>query len=291
LFGDPVRIWNMKAAIWYVNPSIHVHYQSMSRIFCLAFFVIVASCVAQEDLSGKRQYPQFRTASGLAGSSLTVSKDGKVGGLGVISLSIPTAFSLGRDTWMIGGAYTSDGFGVRVPSLNAEKEARGNGTAWLAGGMEGNWGRATLSVMALSSKFDNVFNGQLTPRTRLRDWEFALGVQDIIGDGGSGGEAIDSRGGGNSRSCFAVATWTACKNTYVSGGWGSNRFRFGFLGLSHNVSDRLTFEVEHDGYNFNGLASYNLGSIGRVGSRTATGAVSAGLVRGKYLYLSLVFGF
>jgi hypothetical protein len=76
---------------------------------------------------------------------------------------------------------------------------------------------------------------------------------------------------------------------FATGGIGTNRFRFGFAGLNWNFKPQWGLQVEHDGYNFNGGVSYSIKLGPPESHRTAS--LTAGTIRGKYLYLGLGFGF
>jgi len=250
-----------------------------------------AAC-AQKDLSGTRQYPQFRTTSGLPASGFTLGTDGKPSAQGVIAISIPVAYSLGQGVWVGGLHFTASNMQFRFPRFDSkESDFNGNGTAWLMTGLGGRWGNLTASAMVLSSKLDNAFNFEYTPPSQKGPLTFGLGVQDVAGNGGTSGQAIDDVHAGNSRSYFACGTWQARKDVYVTAGWGTNRFRFGFAGASWNLDPRWSLTVEHDGYNFNGGVAYRVGKLTSIGSRDVFGSFTLGTIRGKYLDVGFTFGF
>lgn len=247
---------------------------------------------AQADLSGRRQYPQFRTASGLPGSGIAIDSDGKLAGRGALAISIPVAYSLANGSWVGGVSFTGRDMRLRAPRFDSgNSDFDGNGTAWIMAGLGGRWGRVTASWMALSSQFDGVLNLLYTPPGQRAPLTFAVGVQDATGDGGSSGEAIDDGDAGNSRSLFAVGTYQIRNDLYATAGLGTNRFRFGFAGLSWNATERWSLSAEHDGYNFNGGVAYGIRKLASVGGRELSGSFMIGTIRGKYLHLSANFGF
>ncbi len=270
-----------------------MNYQSLSR--CLPLIVSML-CLhqmthAQTDLSGSKQYPQFRTSSGLPGGGFTLNRNGELSGQGAISLSIPVAYSLAQGKWVGGLNFTGKDWNPRSITFDDGNGFRGNGTAWLMTGLGGDWGKLTVGVMVLSTEFDNSINLLYTPPKQEGPIVFAVGVQDVSGEGGSGGEALDMDGQQNSRSLFGVATWQIRPDVYATTGIGTNRFRFGFLGANWNVSPSWSISGEHDGYNFNGLLAYRVGKLFKVGNRDAFGTLTVGTVRGKYLNLGFAFGF
>ncbi|MBC8064838.1 MAG: hypothetical protein H7Y17_08410 [Chlorobia bacterium] len=250
----------------------------------------MCSSFSQKDLSGRKQYPQFRTTSGLPGSGFTISPLGDPSFYGAIAISIPVAYSLANGVWVGGVSFAGRDMQLRFPRFDSsESDFIGNGTGWLMTGFGGKWGRLTASVMVLSSQFDAAFNALYTPPGQRGPVTFGVGVQDSLGDGGTSGQAIDEQGGGNSRSVFATSTWKVRDNVFATAGIGTNRFRFGFGGVSWNMDRSWSLEAEHDGYNFNGGVAYRM----RLGNDAGSGfgSLMLGTIRGKYLFASLSFGF
>ena len=243
----------------------------------------MALCQAfgQEELIGYRQYPQFRTTSGLAGSGMPVDENGMAGRRGALSVSIPIGYSFVRDNYLVGGSFTGDSFGLR----RANTTDFGNGSAWGLAGFDGAWGRATVGIMFLSGTFDNVFNLQYQLPLKGRVG-VSVGVQDLVGDGGASGDAIDDVEHLSSRSFFASATHKLTDGVYISGGLGTNRFRFGFAGLSWNMREQFTAPLEHDGFNFNAAVAWHPNL-----SPNFQGALNLGTIRGKYLYVAATVRF
>lgn len=263
--------------------------RSFPRNLFWSFFValISASANGQSDLVGYRQYPQFRTSSGLPGSGMPISEQGVLG-RGAVSISIPVAYSLRSNSFVIGGSFTADSLSLSG-FTRADATDFANGSAWALMGFDGRWGSASVGIMFLSGSFDNVINLQyrlpLKGRTGL-----AIGVQDLIGDGGASGDTIDAVRNESSRSLFVVATHPIRESVYLTGGIGMNRFRHGFVGASWNVNQDWSLSVEHDGFNFNGGVVWHPRSF-NLWQRDVHPAIQLGTIRGKYLFAALSFGF
>lgn len=268
------------------------YYKKSIKISLLMVLGGLSTAFAQQDLSGTRQYPQFRTTSGLPGSNFTLGPDGKPAPRGALAISIPIAYSLANGVWVGGLNFTGGNMRFRIPKFDSrESDFNGNGTGWLMTGFGGNWGRITASAMVLSSQFDNAFNFVYTPPAQRGPLTFGVGVQDVAGNGGAGGQAVDDVDGGNSRSFFGCGTWDLGKGVFATAGLGTNRFRFGFAGVSWNVDPRWSMTVEHDGYNFNGGVAYRVGKLATVSSRDVFGSFTVGTIRGKYFNVGFAFGF
>lgn len=254
----------------------------MLRLLLLvAGFVFTQLALCQSELIGYRQYPQFRTTSGMPGSGMPVDEAGRLGPRGAISLSIPVGYSFARDNYLLGGSFTGDSLGFSSENTTDF----GNGTAWALAGFDGRWGRATIGYMVLSGTLDNVVNLQYQPPIPGKVG-YSVGVQDLVGDGGASGDAIDDVEHLSSRSFFVAGTYPATERVHVTAGLGTNRFRFGFAGASWNINDSVSVYGEHDGFNFNvGIAWHPQFS------RQYVGGLNLGLIRGKYLFVGLTFGF
>ena len=249
---------------------------------------LYANAHSQGELTGYRQYPQFRTSSGLPGSALPIDENGVAGRSGALSISIPVAYSLRRNNFLVGLSYTSESMSLNEFGRGNATDY-GNGTLWGMAGFDGSWGRASLGIMFLSGTLDNVFNILYQPRVKGKT-AIAIGIQDLVGDGGASGDVVDDTEHLSSRSIFAVATHPLVKGAYISAGIGTNRFRFGFLGASWNATPDFSLSVEHDGYNFNGSVVWHPVDW-MVGGRTLRPGVQLATIRGKYLQLGIVVSF
>lgn len=248
-----------------------------------------AACVeAQSELVGFRQYPQFRTTSGLPGSVMPISDSAGLGNGGAVSTSIPVAYTLRSKQFVVGGSFTSDSLSLSGLTRNSATDFA-NGSAWALAGFDGKWGSASVGIMFLSGSFDNVINLIYRPPVKGKT-AFAVGVQDLIGDGGASGDAIDAVTNESSRSLFAVATHPLKETVYVTAGIGTNRFNQGFIGASWNATREISLTLEHDGFNFNGGLIWHPRPL-KIGTQEVHPAFQLGTIRGKYLFFGLAFGF
>jgi hypothetical protein len=118
----------------------------------------------------------------------------------------------------------------------------------------------------------------------------SIGVQDLLGTGGSAGTGLPTDGR-SSQSVFGVLTYrleTGRRPVYLSAGIGSRRFRNSFQSASYQVSRSTRVWLEYDGFGLNegALFTYRIG--GRNGPFLNT---VVGLVRTQYLTLGLFIGF
>ncbi|RYG45062.1 hypothetical protein EON79_13495 [bacterium] len=244
---------------------------------------------AQSELSGYHQYPQYRTMSGLPGSGFAVDPFGVIG-RGAISLSTPVAYSLGHGRLLFGAMSVSNSRRPRVQFGAGNGLRSGNGTGQAMYGLQlGRYGTLTSTVMVLSGTRDQAFNFHWTPPQRGGKVTYAVGVQDLLGDGGSSGTNV--RGDGDSSSSlYAVATGEVAKETYVSLGYGTRRFGRPFGNASTTLLPNTKGYVEYDAFNWNFGGSFvvALGSQDRTPSNLT---LHAGLIRGKYLALSANISF
>jgi len=207
---------------------------------------------------GPETYPQFRSFSALPGGGFGVTRDGRISARGTLSFSSPIAYGLKQGRYILGGGFNSKQEQVRSLEI-------GNfgTTAWGMGGIDTFYGSFTISGMILSSFGDSVLNAQFTPNHKS-DFAWAIGFQDLFGNGGSGGtKAEDAR---SSFSPYAVGTYELDPGLTVSGGIGLRRFKRGFANLSYSPTDRWAFHVEHDGFNFNGGVGFDI-PVGMISKR------------------------
>lgn len=231
---------------------------------------------------GPRQYPQFRTASGLPGGCFGVNSQGRFDINGALSLSTPIGYSLvrGQRVGLVSAMSYDSNWNFIDP--NQDDELKGiNGT--LAGmvGFDGRWGSATLSIMALSRILDHVINIQYQlPSTHDR-LGLSVGVQDLFSKGGSMGHTY-ADDGKCSRSVYAAATCELSKGSFATLAFGNYRFDNLTGNLSFPVAKNLKGCVEYDGYDWNTLATY--APVDRV-------QVSLGFINRKYAFWSAVYRF
>ncbi|RYG37305.1 hypothetical protein EON81_07105 [bacterium] len=263
----------------------------LKRFFVGATIALTAAMAnAQSELSGYHQYPQYRTMSGLPGSGFAVDPFGVVG-IGAISLSTPIAYSIGNGRFVIGAMSTSNGYRPKFTFGDKNGLRGGNGTGQIMYGTAlGRYGTLTSSVMVLSGTKDQAYNLHWAPPQREGKVTYAVGVQDLIGDGGASGTFV--RGDGdNSRSLYAVATGQVSTETYVSLGYGTRRFDGIFGNASTTVYRNTKGYVEYDTFNWNFGGSYIIPLGRREETISSSLTLNAGLIRGKYLALSANLSF
>ena len=257
------------------------------RILLAAFLVLIlpTSAAAQRDLFGMDRFPQFRGLSGLAGGGFGVSPDGRASLSGAAAFSTPIAHVLGHQQWRLGYGFIS-----RNDKLTLNMGG-GNGTGVIMYGHSFPGWNIAISDMILSSIGDQAFNLQaqfVSPaESRVN---FSVGVQDIEGKGGAAGTGVpgDDR---LSRSFFGAATLQATEGQnplWLSAGWGSRRFRNGFVNASVRVAQPLRLWAEYDGFdgNFGLLLAARTGS----GERPVELTFLLGVVK-KYPTLGFTVGF
>jgi len=210
----------------------------------------VSALPADAQYLGPETYPQFRSFSALPGGGFGVTRDGRISAGGTLSFSSPIAYGLKQGRYILGGGFNSKQEQIR----NLEIGNFGT-TGWGMGGIDTFYGSFTISGMILSSFGDSVLNAQFTPNHK-GDFAWAVGFQDLFGNGGSGGTIAEDKR--SSFSPYAVGTYELDPGLTVSGGIGLRRFKRGFANLSYSPTDRLAFHVEHDGFNFNGGVGFDI---------------------------------
>lgn len=267
----------------------------MRRAAVLSLLLLAsAGARAQEELIGQGQYPQFRGLSGLPGGGFGVGPDGRLGINGAMAFSSPIAYSLrpGRGALAF-SSISRDGnfrFG-NTGSNDANTDANGTLTALYGIDVKAGW--LTVSATAFSGLLDTGLNAHFTPYQGERPLQFAVGVQDIAGEGGTAGGGLPNDTN-NSTSTYVVGTAALGRGAYVSAGFGSARFRHPFASASVPAFNRARFVLEHDGFNVNAFLAYSpdFGRRDEFGEEREGGATLAvGLVRGKYATFSLAVHF
>lgn len=263
----------------------------------LAFGLLAAASVgfAQAELVGLKQYPQFRTLSGLPGAGFGISPDGQPNFRGAMAYSTPVAYTLTDWRMSLGGSAVSRDTSIRWFGGNDLVQGNGTGYFMLGVPLPRNLGDVTATWMFLSELGDNVINLQWAPKQE-GDVRYAIGVQDVVGGGGSSGEgAPDDSAASNT--WYVVATYQAEENLHMSLGAGDKRFNPVFGNVSYGFADRWKAVVEHDSFNWNYGVAYDLGRLAGQGEtwdgpgRGLHGTVMFGLVKGKFAFWSLNFSF
>lgn len=241
-------------------------------------------CIAQNELVGKDQFPEFRTMSGLPGCGVGILESGVTSMAGAMSLSTPVAHSLGARQFVLGMSNTSLRGGLR---FYKDRNGLADGSAWGSFGVGTRVGDFTVGGLVLSTLGDNVMNIHFSPKTNWDNVVVGVGVQDLFSTGGSSGEALDlANGGGNSRSLYAAATVKLLEGAYATVGAGTRRFEGVFGNVSANLIRGVKGVVEYDTFNWNYAVAADLVSH-KVADRTLTWSTSIGQIRGKYWTWSL----
>ncbi len=252
----------------------------------LCLLAFSAAALAQSELVGKDQFPQFRTLSGLVAGGYGLNMNGTPDFKGAMSLSTPVGQSLGPGRFAFGLANTSSDSRPRF--FDNGHDARSNGTAEGMMGVGTPIGNLTIGGMVLSTKGDSVLNLHFQPRLGMSQFALGFGVQDTFSTGGSSGESIDiPQGGGLSRSLYVVVTTQFADSGYISAGIGTRRFKRGFGNISYNILSPVKALAEYDGFNWNvglgfDLGHFGIGSIGGDPDRKVNAQAYLGYVRGKY---------
>lgn len=251
--------------------------------------------LAQADLIGEGQYPQFRSQSGLPGGGFPVAHRTGADFSGALAWSTPVAYSLAPWQYLVGGSSLArdDSFVFFEEDLSANNST----LVAMVGVPLGDFGRTTFTHMVLSELGDHAQNLHWVPGDQRGPLVFAVGVQDISGQGGSQGDTgqpnrLDP---GESRTYYLVLSTSFGETGHLSAGLGDTRFQGRpFFNASHNVGERVKAFAEWDTFNWNYGAAYSLGKVGALPERNGqrpVAAVSAGLVRGKYAFWALNLSF
>jgi len=264
-------------------------------LFSACLLVLSVAALAQSELTGKDQFPQYRTLSGLVAGGYGLNMDGTPSFRGAMALSTPVGQSIGAGRFAFALANTSSTASPRF--FDNGHEARSNGTLVGMMGVGSPIGNLTVGGMVLSSKGDNVLNLHFSPKLGTSQFAIGVGAQDVFSTGGSSGESIDNpQGGGLSRSLYVVGTAQFADTGYISAGIGTRRFHRPFGNVSYNVLSPVKAMVEYDSFNWNygfgfDLGHFGIGSIGGDPDRKVNAQAYLGYVRGKYFtwVLSLSF--
>ncbi|CAN5703894.1 hypothetical protein BH11ARM2_BH11ARM2_06880 [soil metagenome] len=244
-----------------------------------------------QNLSGYHEYPQFRTMSGLPGSSFPVNAKGEIDPDGAIALSTPVAYSLGRSRFVLGAMTVSFGSNFQLINRRGDDLVKGNGTAQGLGGFSlGRYGSLTVGGMLLSGILDTTLNLHWAPpQFPEGGFTYAVGVQDVFGQGGASG-VRQPGDGDSSTSLYLVATKEVARETHVSLGYGTRRFGRPFGNVSTTVAPGFKVYAEYDAFNFNLGLGYFV-PLGESGDHRSAITLNVGLVRAKYPSLSANLSF
>ncbi|CAN5404526.1 hypothetical protein BH11ARM2_BH11ARM2_26600 [soil metagenome] len=256
--------------------------------FTVFLALMAATACAQTELAGYHRYPQFRTLGGLPGSGFPLTRYGTVSTRGAMALSTPLAYSLRDGELVFGALSASSSRRPRVSFSGGRGLRSGNGTGQLLYGIGlGNSGNLTASAMILGDTRAPAFNLQYSLPFIDPTVAFAVGVQDVLGNGGASGRDI-AGDDDSSTSIYAVATANLCHGTYLSLGSGTRRFCRPFGNASATLLPRVKGYVEYDAFAWNVGAAYLI----PLGAQTRSSlTLQTGLIAGKTLAISANLAF
>jgi hypothetical protein len=233
---------------------------------------------AQQRFDGKRQYPQARSVSGLAGGGSAVTPNGKPSNKGALALSTPIAYTISEDHAVLTGGTTSSDANLRW--FDGDVATNGsNGTAVAMFGQRiGDFDLGVSLVQTSRLSEDRVVNLQFAPRRSFGRLRVAAGVQDLLDQ-----TVTTPDYGVSTRSLFIASTYEAGGKAYVTGGVGTHRFQSGFLSASAPLVGSSRWMVEHDGYGWN----YGVG----IDLFKSDVAAFVGVCQGRYATWSLSLRF
>ncbi len=268
---------------------------SMRFWLCAGLATVTSCAFAQQELFGEKSYTSFRGISGLSGGGFGVGLDGRITLRGATALSTPIGFTLGPRQWFVYGSNLSSNLSPSFPSkLDFQNDAtrNSNGSAGIMASWGTSFGTITVGGVLTTGDLDSSLNLQFQPAGQNGTTRISIGVQDVFSTSAANNGAIQKvLGGGTSVSPFAVASTSLGRDAYVSYGLGLNRFKGPFGSLSVPVGPVQGF-IEYDTFNWNvGLTARIWRKEFDLGERERSAWVSAGVVRGKYLYWSLGFAF
>lgn len=260
-------------------------------LLCLSFFgwLVCVSCPVRAQHQpnvGVNQFPQYRQLSGLAGGGYGLNFDGRSSLDGPTAFSTPIAYVLGHDEFRL--ATTSESFN----SAPAFGIGVSNGKALISHGHTFGQFNIMASDVFKSHDLDQAYSLQagIIPLHHER-FGFSIGVQDILGQGGSAGNGLPTDRH-SSQSVFAVTTYridTQRRPIYISAGIGTRRFGKSFKSASYQFLKPLRGWVEYDGFGFNeGILL--TGHTGR-GRQSLEVNGNIGLIRGRYFTFGGGIGF
>lgn len=218
--------------------------------------VISSSSFAQSELSGINQYPQYRTVSGLPGGMFGISKAGKCDFGGAVSISTPVGYTLGSRQYAFGISNTSASHHFTFFDHGGENTS--NGTGFAMAGFTLPVGNLTLCYEVLSTRGDQAYNLQFSPKLKGSPVGISLGVQDAGSHGGASGESIDLVNPMTSRSYYIAATRDFGRGLFATVGTGDHRFRKVWGNVSGDLYHAVKGIAEYDGFNWNAGVAINL---------------------------------
>jgi hypothetical protein len=258
-------------------------------LILINLILCVSQARAQIEFIKEGQYPQYRTVSGLSGGGFGVLPDGRVNFKGAMALSTPIAYSLRQDNYVIVTASTSYDKNFRFIRDDLDINIEANGTFALLLGFTTPFGDITYTWSLLSGVLDGVTHLQWTPNKQKGPIRYAIGVQDLFGDGGSKADSIPGKDS-LSRSLYAVVTTEFSPGLYASIGTGERRFRGHFVNLSYNINPKIKLLAEYEGAKYNyGIAFANTIKSGP--NKSSSIQIYVGMFAGKYATWSIAINF
>ncbi len=254
-------------------------------ILCSGLVILAALSSAQTRFAGKRQYPQARSLSGLAGGGTAVLPSGRPAIQGALALSTPIGYTLDRDSaLLIGGTTSSSG---SLKWFDGDVATNGsNGTAAIMFGTR--LGAIDVGVSLVQTSRlpeDRVVNLQFSPSHDTGRLGFSVGVQDLLDQTVTTPDYHES-----AQSLFAATTYEAGNGVFLSAGAGTKRFSKGFASLSAPLIRGTRAMVENDGFGWNYGVAMRLFDVPQGGS-SAQASLFIGSCQGRYTTWSLSLRF
>lgn len=259
----------------------------------LAGFLGVSIAYGQSDLLPVGQYPQFRTLSGLPGAGFGIRPDGSPNFDGAMSFSTPIGYGLSDWHIAMDTANTSDYGFFRFIHTGKSLTTRSIGKAYFMVGVPmGKFGSMSIAYWIISSQLDQALNFQWQLPIHWRNVGVSLGVQDYNGHVGTGADQLPG-GDYKSQSWYGAVTVPLPHGIYASAGWGGKRWQKGFVNVSVPLGSRWKATVEHDGFNFNFGAAYDMKLFPelKAAGRPVQTTMMVGFVRAKYAFWSININF
>jgi hypothetical protein len=231
----------------------------VKKVFFWSLLICVAChALGQGELDGPKQYPQFRTLSGLPGGMFGLDFDGNPTFSGAMAISTPVGASLRGNRYAIGIGSTSTSHNFAFFDSSSSNENTSNGTAFgMFGATIPSVGYVTWCDEILSSKLDHSINFQFSPKLNTQNFGVAFGVQNAFDHWAASGTNFPGDQS-TSRSYYGVATYRFMPGSYVSVGHGDQRFSGVFGNASVQLCSRAKLLTEYDGFNWNSGVAINV---------------------------------
>lgn len=269
----------------------------MRPILAVTLALLAPLALAQKDFQGRDEFPQFRNLGGLPGNMVPVGPDGIPNYFGALSLSTPTAYTLGGWHGIAGFGTMSFDSRLRSPEGRDGQTTTNSTAQFMLGSTIRGIGNFSATYMVLSNLGDGAFNFSFTPANQPEKVKWAIGIQDLRGGGGAAGENIPGDSD-SSASLYTVTTFKINEKTHASIGTGTRRFKGFFGNISTNITPNIKTTLEYDAFNWNVGVAFRLTSLGNTSKETydeAARKIEAhaflGFIRGKSIFWGVGISF